>query len=80
MSVLTRITRCHIPEDNILQSHHHENIKSYIDKEDIFKTTVRDESLHEINTDNEVKVVNFATFKNPGQKYNDQHCNVHTLI
>jgi hypothetical protein len=29
-SVLTRVTRRHIPEDDILHSHCHENLKSYI--------------------------------------------------
>jgi hypothetical protein len=29
-SVLTRATRRHIPEDGIIDSHHRENLKSYI--------------------------------------------------
>jgi hypothetical protein len=30
MSVLTRATWLHIPEDRILHSHRHENLKSYL--------------------------------------------------
>jgi hypothetical protein len=29
-SVLTRVTSRHIPENGILHSHHHENLKSYM--------------------------------------------------
>jgi hypothetical protein len=35
-----------------------------VDKEDIFKPTIGNESLHEIRIDNEVRVVNFATSEN----------------
>jgi hypothetical protein len=34
-------------------------------KEVIFKRTFGNEDLHEINNDNEVRIVNFATSKNP---------------
>jgi hypothetical protein len=35
-----------------------------VGREDIFKPTIGDESLHEISNDNRVRVVNFATSKN----------------
>jgi hypothetical protein len=35
-----------------------------IGMEDIFKPTVRNESLHEISNDNGVRVLNFATSQN----------------
>jgi hypothetical protein len=35
-----------------------------VGREDIFKPTVRNESLHEISIDNGVRLVNFATFNN----------------
>jgi hypothetical protein len=38
------------------------NVK--IDREDIFKPTIGNESSHEISNDNGVRVVNFATSKN----------------
>jgi hypothetical protein len=39
-----------------------------VGREDIFKPTIGNESLHEINNDNGVRVVNFATSKNPRVK------------
>jgi hypothetical protein len=40
-------------------------------REDIFKPTIANESLHEISDDNGVRLVNFATSKNlKSQKYN----------
>jgi hypothetical protein len=36
-----------------------------VDREDIFKSTIGNESSHEISNDNGVRVVNFATSKNP---------------
>jgi hypothetical protein len=41
-----------------------------VGREDIFKTTIGNESLHEISNNNGVRVVNFATSKNLSQKYN----------
>jgi hypothetical protein len=35
-----------------------------ISKEEIFKPIIGNESLHEISTDNGVRVINFATSKN----------------
>jgi hypothetical protein len=35
-----------------------------VGREDIFKSTIGNESSHEISNDNEVRVVNFATSKN----------------
>jgi hypothetical protein len=35
-----------------------------VGKEDIFETTILNESLHEISNDNGVRLVNFATTKN----------------
>jgi hypothetical protein len=44
-----------------------------VDREDIFKPTVGNESLHEISNDDGVNTVNFATSKN-----HFQMCNVPT--
>jgi hypothetical protein len=41
-----------------------------VGREDIFKPTIGNESLHEISNDNGVRLVNFATSKNLSQKYN----------
>jgi hypothetical protein len=41
------------------------DLNAKVGREDIFKLTVRNESLHEISNDNGVRVVNFATSKNP---------------
>jgi hypothetical protein len=39
-----------------------------VGREDIFKPTIRNESLHKIGNDNGVRLVNFATSKNLGVK------------
>jgi hypothetical protein len=41
-----------------------EDFNSKLGREDIFKPTIGNESLHEINNDSGVRVVNFATSKN----------------
>jgi hypothetical protein len=40
-----------------------------VSREDIFKPTTGNESLHAISTDKVVRLVNFATSKNLSQKY-----------
>jgi hypothetical protein len=40
------------------------NFNAKVGREDIFKPKTGDQSLHEINNDNAVGVVNFATSKN----------------
>jgi hypothetical protein len=40
------------------------DLNSKIGREDIFKQTIGNESLHEISNDNRVTVVNFVTLKN----------------
>jgi hypothetical protein len=49
-----------------------------VGREDIFKPTVGNESLHEISNDNGVRVVNFATSKNLIVKsMMFPHCSIH---
>jgi endonuclease/exonuclease/phosphatase family metal-dependent hydrolase len=49
-----------------------------VGREDIFKQTIGNESLHEISNDNGVRVVNFATSKNLTMKSMIfPHCNIH---
>jgi hypothetical protein len=40
-----------------------------VGREDIFKSTIANESSHEIRNDNGGRAVNFATSKNLSQKY-----------
>jgi hypothetical protein len=46
------------------------NFNAKVGTEDIFKPTIRNESLHEISNDDGVRLVNFATSENLSQKYN----------
>jgi hypothetical protein len=49
-------------------------------REDIFKPTIANESLHEISKDNEVRAVNFATSKNMTVKSSMfPHRNIHNF-
>jgi hypothetical protein len=55
-----------------------EEFRAKVGREDIFKPTSGNESLHEISNDNEVRVVNFATSKNLIVKSTVfSHCNIH---
>jgi hypothetical protein len=40
------------------------NLNANVEREDIFKLIIGNESLHEASNDNGVRVVNFATSKN----------------
>jgi hypothetical protein len=40
------------------------DFRAKVEREDIFKQTIGNESLHEIGNDNGVTVVNFATSEN----------------
>jgi hypothetical protein len=52
-----------------------------VGREDIYKTTIVNESLHEINSNNGVGVVNFATSKNLTVKSTMfTHSNIHNLL
>jgi hypothetical protein len=48
-----------------------------VGREDIFKPTIGNESLHEITNDNGVRLVNFATSKNLCQKYDVPTSQIH---
>jgi endonuclease/exonuclease/phosphatase family metal-dependent hydrolase len=49
-----------------------------VGREDIFKPTIGNESLHEISNENGVRLVNFATSKNLRVKTTVfLHCNIH---
>jgi hypothetical protein len=55
-----------------------EDLNAKIGREDIFKLTIENESVHEISNDNGVRLVNFATFKNLKDKSTMfPHCNIH---
>jgi hypothetical protein len=52
-----------------------------VGREDIFKPTIGNESLHATSNDNEVRVVNFATSKNLTVKSTMfPHRNIHKVI
>jgi hypothetical protein len=54
------------------------DLNTKLESEDIFKPTIWNESLHEDSNDNGVRVVNFATSKNPVNKNTKfPHRNIH---
>jgi exonuclease III len=55
--VFDKLPKCHM---NILLG----DFSVIVGKEDIFKSTTGNESLHEISNENRVRLVNFATSKN----------------
>jgi hypothetical protein len=69
--VFDKFPKCHV---KILLG----NFYAKVGREDIFKLTVGNESLHEISNDNGVRLVNFATSKNLTVKSTKfPHFNVH---
>jgi hypothetical protein len=54
------------------------DFNSKVGREDIFKPTVGNESLHEVSNDNGVRLVNFSTSKNLKVKSTMfPQCNIH---
>jgi hypothetical protein len=65
------LIHCRVP-------HKKGDFKPKVVREDIFKPTIGNESLHEISNGNGVRVVNFATSKNVTAKSTMfPHCNIH---
>jgi endonuclease/exonuclease/phosphatase family metal-dependent hydrolase len=57
------------------------NLHAKVKREDIFKPTVGNKSLHEISNDNGVRVLNFATSENLTDKSTmSAYCNIHKHI
>jgi exonuclease III len=57
------------------------DFNSKVGREDIFKPTIGNESLHEISNDNGVRLVNFATTKNLTLKSTIfAHCNITNIL
>jgi len=48
-----------------------------VGREDIFKSTIRNESLHEISNNNGVRVVNFCPVKKFVKSTMFPHCSIH---
>jgi exonuclease III len=63
--------------EHVFDKHHLKilfgDFNTKVDREDIFKPTTRNESLHEISNDNGVRVVNSATSKNIFVKVQRSH-------
>jgi hypothetical protein len=56
------------------------NFNAKVGREDIFKPRIGNDSSHKISNDNRIRVVNFATFKNPSIKRTMfPHTNIHNV-
>jgi hypothetical protein len=57
------------------------DFNAQVGREDIFKPTIGNESLHKISSDNGVRLVNFATYKNLRVKsMMFPHRNTHNML
>jgi hypothetical protein len=75
---IKRVPSPYFPNDKFFMKMLTGNFNAEVGREDIFKPKIVNDTLYEINYDNGVRVVNFATSKNLTVKSTMfSHCNIH---